>query len=151
VSPHLIPQQSLHAVSGALSQALGLHGPNLGVGGGPNPGLGAFLIAVAMVADGGLPGLWVVLTGHETEWIPAPEGNVPAPLCHGVALALTPLESGHAGWHLAIGQTKPRDASLALYPDFELGSFADDLAASSHGKWRLSDSHWLELTAEVQP
>src|SRR5262249_1682783 len=34
VSPHLIPHQSLHAVSGTISQALAIHGPNFGVGGG---------------------------------------------------------------------------------------------------------------------
>ena len=33
-SPHLIPHFALHSPSGTISLALGLHGPNLGVGGG---------------------------------------------------------------------------------------------------------------------
>lgn len=35
ISPHIIPQHSLHSVAGAVSIALGLHGPNFGIGGGP--------------------------------------------------------------------------------------------------------------------
>ena len=70
VSPHLIPHQSLHGLAGTLSQALKIHGPNFGVSGAPNAGLDALLIAAAMLADGSLPGLWVVLTGHESELIP---------------------------------------------------------------------------------
>src|SRR5262249_39770127 len=34
ISPHLIPHRSLHALSGTISQALRIHGPNFGVGGG---------------------------------------------------------------------------------------------------------------------
>ncbi len=33
-SPHLIPHYALHSASGTISLGLGLHGPNLGVGGG---------------------------------------------------------------------------------------------------------------------
>ncbi len=35
VSPHVIPHRSQHSLSGTVSQALRIHGPNLGVGGGP--------------------------------------------------------------------------------------------------------------------
>ena len=34
VSPHLIPHYALHSPAGTLSLALGVHGPNLGIGGG---------------------------------------------------------------------------------------------------------------------
>jgi len=34
VSPHIVPQCSLHAVAGVVSVGLGMHGPHLGVGGG---------------------------------------------------------------------------------------------------------------------
>ncbi len=37
VSPHLIPHYALHSPAGTLSLALGIHGPNLGVGGGDPP------------------------------------------------------------------------------------------------------------------
>ena len=51
VSPHLIPHRSMHAVSGSISQALGIHGPNLGVGGGPTGAAEIFMAAAALLAD----------------------------------------------------------------------------------------------------
>src|SRR5262249_46135975 len=35
LSPHFIPHRSQHAVAGTISQALKIHGPNFGAGGGP--------------------------------------------------------------------------------------------------------------------
>lgn len=150
VSPHLIPHLSLHATSGTISQALSMHGPNFGVGGGAD----AFLIAAAMLADGGLPGLWLVLTGYECEWIPAVDHAVPAPLCQGVALALTNGESGAAGLVLSIGQARPGESATAYCPEFQLGAFTEELTGRAGVpalKWRLTDSHWLELDAEIRP
>ena len=160
VSPHLIPQQSLHAISGTISQALKIHGPNFGVSCAPNATPDALLIAAAMMADGLLPGLWVVLTGYEAEWIPCAEGRaVPAPACLAIALALTPSASGDTGLHLSIGQARHEsELSQAHLPLLELGSLAESLvdphSTSSPGltrKWRLSESHWIELEAEERP
>jgi len=205
VSPHLIPHQSLHAVSGTISQALKIHGPNFGVSGGPNAGPDAFLLAIAMLADGGLPGLWLILTGYEQEWIPAPNQTTAAPPCLGAALALVlpsppatknnavstnlaaggegpgvrgdfvghaptnpphprPLSPGHApfrqdeitagrgrgenGARLSIGQALNL-FDVAHLPEFQLASFIDDLPSGA-GKWRLSNTFWLELDAEAQ-
>ncbi len=150
ISPHLIPHQSLHAMSGTISQALKIYGPNFGVSGGPNASLDAFLCAAALLADGSLPGLWLLLTGYETEWVPAPDGRLsPAPNCITCALALTPTEPGAGGLHLAIGQTASA-TDLAIFPEFELGLFAEEWtnAAPAPGpKWRLSDTCWLEFDA----
>jgi hypothetical protein len=148
-SPHLIPHQSLHGLSGTLSQALKIHGPNFGVSGAPNAGPDAFLIGAAMLADGSLPGLWIVLTGHESE--PIPDRAESIPICHAVALALTPASNGAVGPHLAIGQVRPEarhDAPIALWPEFHLNLLVDELSAHLHmpnGHWRLADTHWLEL------
>jgi hypothetical protein len=148
ISPHLIPHQSLHAMSGTISQALKIYGPNFGVCGGPNASLDAFLIAAAMLADGSLPGLWLLMTGYESEWIPAQDGQPsPAPNCIACALALTPTDFGIGGHHLAIGQTVG-DADLTIFPEFQLGQFAEEWTNSARppaGKWRLSDTFWLEL------
>ncbi len=150
ISPHLIPHQSLHAMSGTISQALKIYGPNFGVNGGPNAGPDAFLIAAAMIADGSLPGLWLVMTGYESEWIPAEHGRLsPAPNCIACALALTPMNLGVAGAHLAIGQT-PGSTDLAILPEFQLGLFAEEWTNARRrpvGKWRLSDTCWLEFDA----
>jgi beta-ketoacyl synthase-like protein len=151
VAPNLIPHHSLHAISGTLSQLLKIHGPNLGVGGATNPETSALLIAGAMLMDRRLPGLWVVLTGHEAEWIPAADGSHPiAPICQAVALALTATDPTATGLHLSIGQIPEArgDQSLPLLHELSLGALADELPAVANvpsGKWRLADGYWLEL------
>jgi len=50
ISPHLIPHHSLHSISGTVSQALKVHGPNFGVGGGPHAADEGFLTAAALLA-----------------------------------------------------------------------------------------------------
>lgn len=154
VSLHVIPQQSLHAMSGTISQALKIHGPNFGVGGGSNAGPDAILLAAALLADGQLPGLWLVLTGYESEWVPAADGQpTPAPACIALALALTPYEPGGSGLHLAIGQARhdaAGESPLAHLPEFQLGLLAEEWAtacALPAGRWRLGDAHWLEIEA----
>ncbi len=60
ISPHVIPHRSLHALSGTVSQALKLFGPNFGAGGGPGAESEALLAAATLLSDRGLPGVWVV-------------------------------------------------------------------------------------------
>ena len=153
VSPHLIPHQSLHAMSGTISQALKIVGPNFGVNGGANAGPDAFLIAAAMMMDGRLPGIWIVLTGYESEWIPAPGGtNSVAPMCEAVALALTSELPNSVGPSLTIGHLRDdRKQDLAVLPELHLSLLTEELSsctASAAGKWRLSDTHWLEFESE---
>lgn len=109
VSPHLIPHRSLHSMSGTVSQALGIHGPNLGIGGGPHSAGEAFLTAAALLAEERVSGVWVVLTGWDPEPIPEGSTNHAAPrspaapsICTAVALALTPDEPTWAGSRLRV-------------------------------------------------
>jgi hypothetical protein len=105
VSPNLIPHRTLHSMSGTLSQALKIHGPNLGVGGGPGGLLEVLRITTAMLHGDRLPGLWVVLTGWDPE--PIPDGScVPSAETHclGVALALTAARPGWRGRRLRLVQ-----------------------------------------------
>lgn len=103
ISPHLIPHRSLHAVSGTVSQALKIHGPNYGVGGGPRGADEALLSAASLLAGGALPGLWVALTGWEPEPVPDREGRVGNPaVCHAVALALVAERPGWDGPRLHV-------------------------------------------------
>jgi hypothetical protein len=175
VSPHLIPHQSLHAMSGTISQALKIYGPNFGVGGGPNDGSETFLVAAAMLTDHQLPGLWVVLTGYESEWIPSPDGRpTPAPICQCVALALIRGDAKAAGLHLSVGQSRlglhahsqtlvgHEDPGLAHLSELHLGLLAEELSISEprptgsgpttpkRCRWRLADGHWLELEAGIR-
>jgi hypothetical protein len=103
ISPHLIPHRSLHSLSGTISQALKVHGPNFGSGGGPGGAADALLTGTALL-HGGLPGVWVVLTGWEPEPTTDGQGHVVNPdcLCDAVALALTPAPSTGARLSLRV-------------------------------------------------
>jgi hypothetical protein len=97
ISPHLIPHHTLHAVSGALSLALQAHGPNFGIDGSPDGVSQGLFAAAGLLAEGRLPGVWLVLTGWRPEPVPQKRGE-PArpvateasPVCRALALALTP-------------------------------------------------------------
>lgn len=58
VLPHVIPNHSLHSISGAISIALRIHGPNLGVGQ-PDE---ALLVAADWLESEQASGVWVVGT-----------------------------------------------------------------------------------------
>ena len=97
-SPHLIPHFALHSPSGTISLALGLHGPNLGVGGGLHAAAEGFLAALTWLSAGVVPGVWLVLSGWSPELIPEPIGGDDGPVressgeieCQALALALRP-------------------------------------------------------------
>jgi hypothetical protein len=93
-SPHLIPHFALHSLSGSISLALGLHGPNLGVGGGLHAPAEGFLAALTWLAQGIVPGVWVVLSGWSPELVPGLAPVDPASAveseCQALALALVP-------------------------------------------------------------
>jgi hypothetical protein len=117
VSPHVIPHRSLHAVSGTLSQALKIHGPNFGVGGGPCGETEALLAAAALLADRPLPGVWVVLTRMDPELPDDGKTGRPAPgtFCQAVALALLPAgAAGPATLELSVGPHAQPPAALTL-------------------------------------
>jgi hypothetical protein len=97
ISPHLIPHRSLHAISGTVSQALKIHGPNFGVGGGPGSAAEVILAAAALLGGWDVPGVWVVMTGWNPEPVPDRQGRTTTPaVCSAVALALLP---SRPGWH----------------------------------------------------
>jgi len=86
VSPHIIPHCSLHSLAGTISQALKITGPNLGIAGMPGREAELFFAADAMLCEGNLPGLWLVMTGWDPE--PLPGAGSQEPICRAVALAL---------------------------------------------------------------
>jgi hypothetical protein len=102
-SPLIIPHHCLHSLSGTISLALGIHGPNLGIGGGSGAVEQAFLTGLAWLQDQRLPGVLVVLTGWHPEPIPDEQGRslVPA-TCYGAALALVPAVTKWSGARLTL-------------------------------------------------
>jgi hypothetical protein len=106
-SPHLIPHFALHSPSGTISLALGLHGPNLGIGGGLHAAAEGFLAAMTWLSAGVVPGVWLVLSGWTPELIPdrrsvvAPAAGTSADAadmeCRALAVALRPAGEAISG------------------------------------------------------
>lgn len=60
VTPHFIPHCLLHSLSGLLSQALGLNGPNMGIGGVPGTEEDICLGMASWIMGGDVAGGWMV-------------------------------------------------------------------------------------------
>jgi hypothetical protein len=144
ISPHMIPHHSLHAVSGTLSQALGIHGPNYGVGGGPACASELCLAGAALLADTRLPGVWLLLSG----WNPEPEAKTESTspcVCGAAALALRRTEDGFNGLRLHIA---PADTAACAAPFLSLESLLAILAtdaAPTSVQWRLDGGGHVTL------
>jgi hypothetical protein len=113
ISPHLIPQNSLHALSSAISVALGMHGPNFGIGGGPEALDEGLLVAVTYLQGAGVPGMWLVLTEWDAEPIPDGRGGSSTSVnCRATALALVPRVQG--GAYLRMSSSAGHRSRLSL-------------------------------------
>ena len=134
VTPHVVPQCSLHSLAGAVSVGLGLHGPHLGVGGGPDAlaeGLFAALSLLSPAAGTGLPGVWLVATGWRDE-PPLDAAGRPAwsPTLEAVAVRLVPVGvAARAGLAL----TWPAGRSAAVAGDDDVAAFAAAVTARVAG------------------
>jgi hypothetical protein len=113
VSPHMIPHRSLHAPSGTVSQALKIHGPNFGVGGGPGGEAEVLLAGLGLLHDMRLPGVWVVLTRLDPELPDDGKTGKPVPgtFCQGLALALEPAGVAGPTLELTVGPLAGREAA----------------------------------------
>jgi hypothetical protein len=130
LSPHLIPHRSLHAISGTVSQVLKIHGPNFGVGGGPNGAAEILLAAAAVLGTRPLPGLWVVLTGWHPEPIPSRDGATATPsVCRAVALALAPAGSTSRSLCLRVVMPETGAPSYTTRETLELENLVQALTA----------------------
>lgn len=147
VSPHLIPHRSLHSISGTISQALKIHGPNFGVGGGPGATVEVLLAAMALLYGKHLPGVWVVLTRLDPDRPPDEAGRLAAGTqAVGLALALTPLRGNRPRIRLQVIRGKP-DAGTRASARHLVGSGADFdlLRLETLLNW-LHNPHGRELT-----
>ena len=132
VAPHIVAQCSLHSVSGAASIALGMHGPNLGVGGGEWSIGDGLTSALTLFETVRVPGVWLLLTEFDNEPIPDEEGRpLNDPTCHAVALALVPGAAGDAQLTLRPGS---HGKSLrADYPEPTVAEIAACIDAAERG------------------
>ena len=94
VSPHIVPQCSLHSIAGAVSVALGMHGPNVGIGGGPDAVAEGLFAALSFLQPGGgadAAGTWLVITDWAEEpTLDASGAAIGNPACRALALCLEP-------------------------------------------------------------
>lgn len=133
VAPHIVAQCSLHSVSGAASIALGMHGPNLGVGGGDWAIADGLTAALTLFETARVPGLWLLLTEFDAEPMPDEEGRpLNDPTCHAVALALVPGVAGDSQLTLRPGS---HSKSLrADYPEPTVAEIAACIEAADRGR-----------------
>ncbi len=139
-------------MSGSVSQALKIHGPNFGVGGGRASVIDGLLCAAAMLTGGTVPGVWLVMTGWQPELAVDRQGNPTTPdaTCQGVALALVPTTPGpRPRLHVTVGgATEYCSGGL-----FTLEALATAITETSSGCWELpgSGNVALERRAVLQP
>ncbi len=156
VSPHIIPHHSLHAVSGTLSQALKMHGPNFGVGGGPGGVTEALLAATALLHGKGLPGVWVVFSRLGPETVLGENGAMPPEaFAEALALALTPASANRATVRLRLTVGPGLGEALAPGAPFDLDALLGLLGKAKGGERACAQPiGWgacLELTNFAAP
>jgi hypothetical protein len=149
MSPHLIPHRSLHSLSGTISQALKIHGPNFGVGGGVSAADEIMVAALSMLERQRLPGVWIVVTALNPEDALDAEGKGPPQKCaKALAMALTPATRGWPGLCLRLEpETETRSPEPLDY--FRLFDLFDQVGPQRPGKGATQPlQHWARLTLE---
>lgn len=152
VSPHTIPQHSLHSISGAISILLGSHAANVGVGGGPHA-LVEGILAAATLFSLKQGGVWLVSTGFDPEPLPGDIASASQAIGYAAVLA---LESASAsvgdedGRIRLMVQQEPKVQPLATGATLPaLVSALADAESSSTGA-ALSWSYPGGITLELQ-
>ena len=148
VAPHIVAQCSLHSVSGAASIALGMHGPNLGLGGGQWAIGDGLTAALTLFETSQVPGVWLLLTEFDSEPVPDDQGRpLNDPTCHAVALALVPGASGDS--QLTLRPGSHRRSLRADYPEPTVAEIAACIDAAERGlpaRWAC----WLPWGGRVE-
>lgn len=155
VSTRIVPECSLHSPAGAVSVGLGMHGPNIGVGGGPDALAEGLFTAIAWLrpmAAGRMrcDGVWLIVSGWDEEPVLDAAGKpVTDPICRAVALSLVPLRAGHLALELHV------DAAAGLPPPAQttsglLTALGNALAAHDHAGGVSQWSHRCPWAAEIR-
>lgn len=155
VSPHIIPQNSLHSISGALSILLATRGPNVGVGGGPESLDDAMLAAFSLPGMGQAEGCWLVATAWDPEPVADRQGRFGnEPICHAFAFSLR-----FAGASLNLGELRFRPAGArretrSLTPAVTVSQIVNQLEQLAAGEscvlsWPLNWGGDVSLSARA--
>lgn len=149
VSTQVVPQCSLHSPAGAVSVGLGMHGPNVGVAGGPQALSEGLFTAFSWLATG-CDDVWLVTTGWDDE--PALDITGKAtndPICRGVAVWLSVRPAiAAAGPRIELQSTA---ASMVIAATTtELEAFGLALAACSAASSAPTWVHRCSWGAEIR-
>jgi hypothetical protein len=150
VSPTIIPFLSLHATSSAISLALRIHGPAVGVGGGHDGFAQALLTGLDLQQEEDLPGVWVVATAWEPEPIPGSEATSEPPVCRAVAVALAPAvgSASDGSWlRIAPGDGANSPGTTGFFELFQL--LADNSAKGGVLNWSCTLPGGFDLELAV--
>jgi hypothetical protein len=150
VSPHIVPQCSLHAPASAVSVALGMHGPTIGASGGPHALSEGLFTAFSFLQDATCDGIWLVVTEWDEEPRLDPAGKpLDDPLCRALALALVPAGDATAALTLHLRRDAEIEAGLGQEAQ-SLAAFARALAMCAAGGVLASWSHACPWGAEIR-
>lgn len=155
VPPHALAQNSLHSIAGAASIALGVHGPNVGLGGGPGAIHDGLTAALTMFDAAACPGIWLLFAQWEPE--PIPDGHGKAanePVCHAVALALMPGAAGQSVLRLKVSAGNHDHVTAAEPAVSNLAACVEQAQGGRPAEW-IYDLPWqatieLKLAAQTQ-
>jgi hypothetical protein len=150
VSPHIVPQCSLHAPASAVSVALGMHGPTIGSSGGPHALSEGLFTAFSLLQNAACAGIWLVVTEWDEEpRLDASGKPLDDPLCRALAIALVPAGDAAAALTLHLH----RHAEIEAHAGQEaqsLASFARAIAMCAAGGVLASWSHACPWGAEIR-
>lgn len=154
VSPHIVPQCSLHALASAVSVGLSMHGPNIGIGGGPEAIAEGFITSLSLLDHSNIPGLWLVFTEWKNEPTLDAQGIAPPDaMCRGVAICLMPTQRGAARLTITLPGTRltsDSDARTTPQATGTLAELAHALAACNQGDVRADWLHVCPWGAHVR-
>jgi len=146
VSTHIVPQASLHSVAGAVSVALGMHGPHLGVSGGADALAEGLLAAITLAADAGAPRVWLVVSEWDDEPVlDATGAAIDDPVCRALALAIEPGSAAAVGLEVHFPQ-----AAAVVSPAGGLAAFTHALEMCGPGGALVSWTLATPWAAEVR-
>ena len=141
VSVQVIPHRTPHAVAGTISLGLGMHGPAIGVNGGPDGDATALLTLPALFAERHWRGVWLVCS----EWSPElaiDGGGRPVSdsvcLATAVALADAPAATGALGSVRFDAAASKRSPGAKPAPHVSFPNVAHRTSRASQALWSFS-------------
>ena len=153
VTPHIVPQCSLHSMASAASVGFGMHGPNFGVGGGPHATAEGFLLALTLAPmlakTSPSARIWLICTAWDQQpSVDAKGVFTNDPICRGMTFVLNPEIAQ------TLGETQPRiqiasrkqDTSLNVVPaDSHLKELCEQFENGNHTTISVTDTCAIEI------